>query len=251
MLPLHAQALKSPEAMKQVPLIEINEVSTAYGWLLAGMAAQNEAPAASSAAMAGVLARQQLPSGQWAFSLPRIPMQSSPFTTTALAIKSLLAYAPKAEATETAAQVSKAKSWMLTAPATTSDDLTFRLLGLNWAGATTEEKRKSVEELVSKQQPDGGWAQFPGASSDAYATGQAVYALQLAGGMNASEPSIKKGLEFLLRTQDDDGSWFVSKRAIPANNYFDAAFPHGESQYASFNGTCWAIMALIESLPRK
>ena len=51
----------------------------------------------------------------------------------------------------------------------------------------------------------------------------------------------------MLRTQDEDGSWFVNKRAIPANNYFNAGFPHGESQYASFNGTCWATMALLQA----
>ena len=30
------------------------------------------------------------------------------------------------------------------------------------------------------QRPDGGWSQFPGVDSDAYATGQAVYALNVA-----------------------------------------------------------------------
>jgi hypothetical protein len=43
----------------------------------------------------------------------------------------------------------------------------------------------------------------------------------------------------------------VNKRAFPANNYFDAGFPHGESQYASFNGTCWATMALLETTAKK
>jgi hypothetical protein len=40
----------------------------------------------------------------------------------------------------------------------------------------------------------------------------------------------------------------VNRRAIPANNYFDAAFPHGQSQYASFNATCWAMMALLPAV---
>src|SRR5205814_990173 len=42
MRPLHMQALKDPAAMKQVPLIEINEVSPVATWLLAGMAAQKQ-----------------------------------------------------------------------------------------------------------------------------------------------------------------------------------------------------------------
>lgn len=248
MLPLHAQALKNPEAMKQIPLIEMNEVSSGYSWLLSGMAAQNDKATAGTSAMASVLGRQQAPQGHWTFSLPRLPMQSSPFTLTALSIRSMNAYAPKAESD---AANAKARAWMLNAPAATSDDLAFRLLGLKWAGATVAERQKSVEELLAKQLPDGGWAQMPGMPSDAYATGQALYALQAGGGVVATNPRVKKGLQFLLRTQDDDGSWFVSKRAIPANNYFDSDFPHGESQYSSFNATTWAVMALLEGLPRK
>ena len=57
-------------------------------------------------------------------------------------------------------------------------------------------------------------------------------------------------MQFLLRTQEEDGSWFVNKRAMPINNYFDAAFPHGQSQYASFNATCWATMALLPAVDR-
>lgn len=250
MLPLHVQAMKSPEAMKQVPLIEINEVSTAYSWFLAGMAAQNDAPTAGTAAAASVLARQQRPEGNWTFSMPRIPMQSSTFTTTALAIKSLLAYAPKADAAATKEQIEKAKAWLLKAPAKTSDDLAFRLLGLKWAGATSEEMQTAIDDLLAQQLADGGWAQAPGMHTDGYATGQAVYALRVAG-VPTTHPVVQKGVQYLLRTQDDDGSWFVTKRAIPANNYFDASFPHGESQYSSYNGTNWAVMALLECLPRK
>src|ERR671925_1136895 len=81
--------------------------------------------------------------------------------------------------------------------------------------------------------------------SDAYATGQALYALHIAGGLPVTDPAYQAGVQFLLRNQEEDGSWFVSKRAMPANNYFDAGFPHGQSQYASFNATCWATMALL------
>ena len=74
--------------------------------------------------------------------------------------------------------------------------------------------------------------------------------LGLAGGLPVTDPVYQRGVQFLLRTQEGDGSWFVNKRAIPVNNYFDAAFPHGESQFASFNGTCWATMALLQTIDR-
>lgn len=248
--PLHEQACNNPEIMKQVPLIEINEVNTGYGWMLAGMAAQGDAPSDGTAAMADVIAKQQAPDGSWTFSLPRVPMQSSFFTYTALIIRDLKAYAPKNQAAATAAQIAKAKVWLLGAPAKTSDDLAFRLLGLQWAGSTSDERKSAVSDLLAAQKSDGGWSQAPGTASDAYATGQALYALRVAGGLPANHPAIARGVKYLLRTQDDDGSWFVNKRAIPANNYFDAAFPHGESQYASFNATCWAVMGLLESQGR-
>lgn len=244
--PLHEQALKNPSAMKELPLIEINELNAGDSWLLAGMASQNDPANGGTAAMAKVLAKQQAADGSWTFSLPRIPMQSSNFTYTALTAKSLAAYAPA----EAKVRLEKAKAWLLQTRAKTGDDRAMRLLGLKWTGANMAERRKSVEELLATQNKDGGWSQVPGMRSDAYATGQALYALRLGAGMPASDPVYARGTEYLLRTQEADGTWFVSKRAIPVNNYFDGGFPHGESQYASFNGTCWAMMALLETMDR-
>lgn len=248
--PLHQMAVKSPEAMKQVPLIEINEVSTLDGWLLAGMAEHGQAPTEATAAMAGVLARQQSPDGSWTFSVPRVPMQSSRFTFTALAIRALKTFGSKAETAENARRIKAAAAWLASAPVQTSEDRAFRLLGLRWAGAKPDLIQTAARAIRSDQGKDGGWSQLPSLQSDAYATGQALYALHDGGGASVSEIAYKRGVEFLLRTQDDDGSWFVNKRAFPANNYFDAGFPHGQSQYASFNGTCWATIALIESFKR-
>ena len=247
--PLHLKALSDPEAMKQVPLVEINEVVPADTWLLAGMAAQNQPATEATGAMAMVLARQQLPDGQWQFSLPRVPMQSSFFTYTALAVRSISAYGPKAYSAEVIERVGRARAWLLTAPTQTSEDRASRLLGLKWAGATVEESRKAIDELCADQGKDGGWSQLTALESDAYATGLALYALHTAG-LPVTGPLYARGVQFLLRTQEEDGSWFVNKRALPVNNYFDTGFPHGVSQYASFNGTCWATMALLATVER-
>ncbi|MHB8638012.1 MAG: ankyrin repeat domain-containing protein [Fimbriimonadaceae bacterium] len=241
--PINEAALHDPEAMKQVPLIELNEVNTTDGWLLAGLAAHHAPRTQATAAMAMVLARQQSPDGHWSFSTPRVPMQSSNVTFTALAIRALKAYGPASSA----GQIWRAKTWLLHTPAATSEDRASRLLGLKWAGASKATMRKAVEAVKADQRPDGGWSQLPTLQSDAYATGQALYALHAGGGLSVTNRAYTRGVRFLLRTQDQDGSWFVNKRAIPANNYFDAGFPHGESQYASFNGTCWATIALADA----
>jgi hypothetical protein len=232
--------------MKQVPLIEINEVSTSDTWLLAGMAAHDQPGTSGTAAMARVLARQQSKNGQWSLSGPRAPMQSSPFTFTALSIKSLDVYIPKSDSANVSEQKKLAVDWMLKTPAKISEDRASRLLGLKWS--QHKDLRKAVADIKADQRPDGGWAQLPNLSSDAYATGQALYALHEGGGMSVKDPVYQRGVKFLLRTQDEDGSWFVNKRAIPANNYFDGGFPHGQSQYSSFNGTCYATMALLEAI---
>ncbi len=246
--PLHSQALQDPEAMKNVPLIEIDEVATGDSWMLAGMAAHKQPRTASAGAMALVLARQQGPDGNWHFAVPRVPMQSSLFTFTALSLKSIADYAPRSSAAEVTDRVGRAKTWLMTAPAKTNEDRSFRLLGLKWAGASDQEREKAIAELRAEQRPDGGWAQLPTLQSDAYATGQALYALKVGGDLAVSDPVYTAGVQSLLRTQDRDGSWFVNKRATPGNNYFDAGFPHGESQYSSFNGTCWAMLALLQTI---
>lgn len=243
---LHVQALKSQEAMKNLPLIEINELNTGYVWMLAGLVANNLKPE-GAAEMADVLAMQQAPQGFWSFSMPRTPMQSSLFTVTALAVRNLNVLG--SDNADKTARTKKAVSWMASTPAVSNEDKTFKLLGLKWGNADAKDMASAAKALAAGQQADGGWAQETGMESDAYATGQALYALHTAGGMKVSDPVYQKGVAYLLRHQDADGSWFVAKRALPANNYFDGGFPHGESQYSSFNGTCWATLALLCTLP--
>lgn len=243
--PLHEAALHSPEAAKQLPLVEINEVTTMYGWILGGTIAQKDAPTPALRAMAMCLARQQAPDGCWTFALPRVPMQSSFFSFTAYAVQAMKAYGSPEDAAEVAKRTADARNWLLAAKPQDSEDRASRLLGLKWADARQEELAAAAADIVKDQQPDGGWSQVPGIASDAYATGQALYALRVAGGMAASDPVYQRGARYLLLNQDEDGSWFVNKRAMPANNYFDSSFPHGESQYSSFNATCYAVLALL------
>jgi hypothetical protein len=48
----------------------------------------------------------------------------------------------------------------------------------------------------------------------------------------------------LLRTQLEDGTWFVRSRAFGFQRYFDAGFPHGTDQFISAAATAWATIAL-------
>jgi ankyrin repeat protein len=250
--PAFSKAVEDPQVLKAISDDTIGEITPFSGYVLSGLAAHAVPANPMLAAEAVVLARQQAADGGWTFFVPRVPLQSSRFTMTALALRALRAYAPADRASEMAMRIARAKHWLLTAAATTPEDQAMRLLGLKWAGAGPEAREKAIQALRASQRPDGGWAQLASLQSDAYATGQALFALNQAGEIPATDPAYRQGTAFLLRTQDDDGSWFVSKRAMPLNDYFDAGFPHGQSQFSSFNGTCWATMALLLAIePRQ
>ncbi len=96
-----------------------------------------------------------------------------------------------------------------------------------------------------RSDPDGGWAQSASLTSDAYATGQALVALKEAGVVTASDAAYKRGAQFLMNSQFEDGSWYVRSRSIPFQPYFDAGFPYGADQFISDAATNWATMALV------
>jgi hypothetical protein len=81
-------------------------------------------------------------------------------------------------------------------------------------------------------------------SSDAYATGQALVALQQSGALAPSDRVVQRGVRFLMQTPLGDGSWFVKARALPLQPHFESGFPHGRDQFISAAATNWATMAL-------
>jgi ankyrin repeat protein len=255
-----AGVLPHPEMYTHVPAVDMGEFAPGITFAYTGLLAHGERAGEPQQAATVILASQQYADGHWGFLLHREPIQSSQFGTTAMAIRLMKIYMPKDHAAEAADRVAKAKAWLIATQAASNEDRTWRLLGLKWSGASAEEITKATAELRRTQRPDGGWAQFaPGEGmgmasggadaayirSDAYATGQALYALHMGGGVATTSEPYKRGVAYLLRTQDDDGSWLVTKRAVPANTFMDFGFPHGESQYISYGATCWATMALI------
>jgi ankyrin repeat protein len=222
---------------------------TLAAYSLVGFAAADQAPNALTDALVHYLVLHQHPDGHWAPEAYRPPEDGSPFQFTALAVRGLLRYAPKGRAKEIAARVERARHWLLEVQPLETVDSTFQLLGLKWSQAPAEAIDKVANTLLHQQREDGGWSQLPTLSSDAYATGQVLCALYEAGGMPADAPAYRRGIEFLLKTQLADGSWFVPTRCFPALEYSSSGFPHGKSQFISAAATCWASMALIQVRP--
>ena len=214
------------------------------GYILAGLAAANYAPDPATDALARYMKRRQAADGGWRIFTQRPPIESSDFEATAIALRALEAYAPKPQRAEYGKAVQRGAAWLIQAQPETTEDHVFQLLGLGWARGNKEAARKAARELMALQRPDGGWAQLPTLASDAYATGQALTALAEAGSLAVTDPAYQRGVRFLLNTQLEDGSWYVSTRAIPIQPWFDSEFPHGRDQFISAAATNWATMAL-------
>src|SRR2546425_12376785 len=84
--------------------------------------------------------------------------------------------------------------------------------------------------------------------SGAFTTGLAMMALQ-SSGLPVSDPAYQRGVQYLLNSQLEDGSWHVRTRAAGFQPYFDNGFPHGVDQWISAAASSWATMALALASP--
>jgi ankyrin repeat protein len=186
----------------------------------------------------------------WVTSDFRPPHSSSIFTATATAVRAIQAYMPDERRDERDAAIQRARHWLIATKGASTEDASFRLLGLAWAGATDDERADARRDLLSRQQTGGGFAQLAGDQPDAYSTGEALFALHEAG-MPSSDPAWQKGAAFLIGSQAADGSWRVKTRMVsPANispPYFSTGFPYGKDEFLSYAGSCWAVMALASA----
>jgi hypothetical protein len=231
------------EMMRNEPE-HIPDPAVSVSYALLGLAAEGQPPDAVTASMASVIAKHQLADGRFRTLAVRPPIESSEFTPTALSIRALALYGEAPQR-----QIVAARQWLETARPQSNEDIVMQLLGLAWAEADPAYLRKVADVLVAQQGSDGGWAQLPHLSSDAYATGQALVALATSGQVTTSDPVYQRGIDYLLRTQMADGSWLVRTRAFPFQIYRDAGFPHGKDQFISAAGTSWAVMALSQCPP--
>jgi ankyrin repeat protein len=216
-------------------------------YILLGLAAEGHKPDAATDALTRFLLDKQAADGQWFLLAHRPPIESSEVEVTASSMRALQIYGARHGETATRA-IRRAADWIAQARTESNEDRVFRLLGLTWAADRGDALRAAARALIAAQRPDGGWAQLPTLESDAYATGQALVALATSGVVPRDDPSRRKGVDFLMKTQLADGSWFVRSRAIAIQPFFEADFPHGRDQFISAAATNWAARALTLDL---
>ena len=213
------------------------------------MASLRMASSRSTDALVHYLAAKQRREGNWqGLGAIRPPLGDGNFSRTAMGIRTLVAYATPARKSELEKRVEHAAQWLAMQTPITTEDRVMQILGLKWASAHTKRRQTLARELLAMQRRDGGWAQTPHLTSDAYATGQVLYTLREIG-TPATDAAIQRGAAFLLRTQREDGSWHVKSRALRIQPYFESGFPYGHDQWISHPATAWAVMALSMTVP--
>jgi ankyrin repeat protein len=194
------------------------------------------------------LVSTQRTDGSWVFLDTRPPQaDNSRIPFTAMAIRGLDVYGPPGQREEIKRSIVRAREFLRAASPASTQDEAFKLVGLVWSRVAAAEVSAQAKRVLALQRDDGGWAQLPTMTADAYATGEALYALH-AGGLSPKSSAYQKGAMYLLRTQLEDGTWFVRSRAFGFQPYFESGFPHGTDQFISASATAWATIALTYAL---
>lgn len=96
-------------------------------------------------------------------------------------------------------------------------------------------------EVLARQNDDGGWGFLADDPSDALTTGQVLYAVSL-GSVDTAEvtDALRRGTDFLLRSQNDDGSW-----TVPSRLFSEEPSDRNDYVYGVW-GTAWATIGLSQ-----
>jgi hypothetical protein len=182
----------------------------------------------------GHLLRHQEADGSWAWSSAP-PKNRPPPVFESDEVATLLGYlalGPKAEGREAR---EKAAAWLAKAkPTDTTQAAALRLL--------VKARKSDIAAFLARQNKDGGWGQLKGAASDAYATGQALYVLNVIG-VKPDRAEVRRAVAFLVGAQKEDGSWPITARSHPG------ATPAGNVVPITYFGSSWGTLGLMRSVP--
>ncbi len=202
----------------------------------------------TTSAMVSFLLKKQAKDGSWKCSSNRPPLEESSFTCSILAVYYMGKFASETQREHVDAAAARAREWVLKTEPRSHEDLVSRRGALPLIRAEPEAIVAARKAVLDAQREDGGWAQLDDMKSDAYATGFTLFTLQRIG-FPTDHPVYQRGVQFLLETQREDGSWFVKTRSKPIQVFFDNGDPHGKSQFISIPATSWATTALAVALP--
>jgi hypothetical protein len=235
-----AKDIPAKSVANQAKQIDVNEAQLL---LALGIEAEStkKTPDGLRKLLASVVSDQNQ-DGSWRLSYEFRPIGSSPEALSTLALLALCASNAPDLGQEGKVAREKGLAWLRAASADQElQAVALRLILWRRLGSSASEWEPMVKKLRGAQNVDGGWGQIKEAKSDAYATGQALYALAEAGVKPADE-GICKGQSFLTKIQRQDGGWPMVSRAIMRNGK-----PPTNLDPITHAGSAWAVMGLVRS----
>src|SRR5207244_7224771 len=125
------------------------------GWALVAADVAGIRPGLGTAAAAQFIASRQMADGSWPTMDNRPPQSHSVFTTTAVCAQAVRQYLADPQRDERESRVRRAREWMVKTQPRTTEDSTFRLLGLRWTAADENTRQKAARQLLAEQRADG------------------------------------------------------------------------------------------------
>ncbi|WP_020469792.1 subclass B3 metallo-beta-lactamase [Zavarzinella formosa] len=212
--------------------------------------AMSEGQKQSLKLIAEEIVQKQQPDGSWEFfaTLRRPPINESQTTDAAWIIMALSGQTGPDSPKSQREALAKAITWLDAAKRSDlhQDKVLKVLMGVR-SGKPPKTLQPTIDELLALQRADGGWSQtVPELKSDAFATGQTLYALSLAG-FTADRPEIKRGIDFLVATQKPDGAWPMISRSTPNGD------PGGAKLLTPITcaASSWATLGLARLVPKE
>ena len=223
--------------------------TAAVGQLLVGMAGSKHALVNPfQKAAPAVLAKWQEANGSWK-AAGQLPRQNRPGNEQdevntgwiLLGVASL----DKAEPTTKKITDAALTYFRKSKPGKSHEKLVVQLL-VEYRYGKAADLAPMVNELLARQNADGGWSWTPGRSSDAFATGQSLYALSIVAAKSERD-AIGRAQNYLLENQSKDGRWVVPPLAISDQKSNEGRVQRLVPIYDLW-GTAWAAIGLSRSV---
>ena len=115
-------------------------------------------PNLGAAVYARLLISRQNAEGDWDGFHQRPPSSYSRMTMAALGLRAVQVYHHASQKAQADAAVARARRFLDTRTPRDTEERTYQLLGLSWAGADRATLQKLARELRAGQRADGGWS---------------------------------------------------------------------------------------------
>jgi hypothetical protein len=189
-------------------------------------------------ALANWFLSQQQQDGRWKIDRHEPPVDQGDILVTAHAIGVLAQAYNRTDDVRLSTAMQLGAQWLELQRniAATTQDKAHIIIGLMASGlpANNSSVQAMADVLKREQRADGGWQDTGGGESTAHGTGQALFALRLAG-MRLDDPIVNRGVEWLIQNQEVEGSWPLT----------DNSDPRRRSKYSP---TMWGVLGLVQTV---